>query len=49
MIDEQFDEVVVKGSKAHLLRYLQTLAGQSAASAHELPGFSMGVRRKLAR
>ena len=38
-----------RGSKAHLLRHLQTLAEQSAASDRELPGFSMGVRRKLAR
>jgi tetratricopeptide (TPR) repeat protein len=38
-----------RGSKAHLLRHLQTLAEQSATSDRELPGFSMGVRRKLAR
>ncbi len=38
-----------RGSKAHLLRHLQTLAEQSAASDRELPGFSMGVRRKLSR
>ena len=38
-----------RGSKAHLLRHLQTLAEQSATSDRELPGFSMGVRRKLVR
>jgi tetratricopeptide (TPR) repeat protein len=38
-----------RGSKAHLLRHLQTLAEQSATNDRELPGFSMGVRRKLAR
>ncbi len=38
-----------RGSKAHLLRHLQTLAEQSGASDRELPGFSMGVRRKLLR
>jgi tetratricopeptide (TPR) repeat protein len=38
-----------RGSKAHLLRHLQMLAEQSATSDRELPGFSMGVRRKLAR
>ena len=38
-----------RGSKAHLLRHLQALAEQSATSDRELPGFSMGVRRKLAR
>lgn len=37
-----------RGSKAHLLRHLQTLAEQSGANDRELPGFSMGVRRKLA-
>ncbi len=38
-----------RGSKAHLLRHLQTLAEQSAANDRELPGFSMGVRRKPVR
>lgn len=38
-----------RGSKAHLLRHLQTLAEQSATSDRELPGYSMGVRRKLVR
>lgn len=38
-----------RGSKAHLLRHLQTLAGQSSTSDRELPRFSMGVRRKLTR
>lgn len=38
-----------RGSKAHLLRHLQTLAEQSATTDRELPGYSMGVRRKLVR
>lgn len=38
-----------RGSKAHLLRHLQTLAEQGGANDRELPRFSMGVRRKLAR
>ncbi len=38
-----------RGSKAHLLRHLQTLAQQSATTDRELPGYSMGVRRKLVR
>ncbi|MEO7105328.1 MAG: hypothetical protein ABIZ09_03050 [Rhodoferax sp.] len=38
-----------RGSKAHLLRHLQTLAEQSATADRELPGYSMGVRRKLVR
>ena len=37
-----------RGSKAHLLRHLQTLAEQGSAADRELPGYSMGVRRKLA-
>lgn len=37
-----------RGSKAHLLRHLQTLAEQSGAADRESPGYSMGVRRKLA-
>lgn len=36
-----------RGSKAHLLRHLQTLAEQSSAADRESPGYSMGVRRKL--
>ncbi len=38
-----------RGSKAHLLRHLQTLAEQSAVTDRELPSYSMGVRRKLVR
>jgi hypothetical protein len=38
-----------RGSKAHLLRHLQSLAEQSSSTDRELPGYSMGVRRKLAR
>ena len=37
-----------RGSKAHLLRHLQTLAEQGSAADRESPGYSMGVRRKLA-
>ena len=37
-----------RGSKAHLLRHLQTLAEQSSATDREPPGYSMGLRRKLA-
>lgn len=36
-----------RGSKAHLLRHLQTLAEQSSTADRESPGYSMGVRRKL--
>lgn len=36
-----------RGSKAHLLRHLQTLAEQSSAADRELPGYSLGLRRKL--
>jgi tetratricopeptide (TPR) repeat protein len=35
-----------RGSKAHLLRHLQTLAEQSDATDRELPKVSMGYRRK---
>ncbi len=38
-----------RGSKAHLLRHLQTLAEQSATTDRALPGFSMGIRRNRVR
>ena len=38
-----------RGSKAHLLRHLQTLAEQSDTTDRELPKVSMGFRRKPVR